>query len=250
MKIRFLPYMIIASIFMLVVKIEAIIESSKNVSELFSTINLSAKQEEQSEHKSEDKEAKDEGSEHKSEGKEAKEEGSEHSSGEGDKKKSKEEESLDGKISKVRPKEFDCKKTSFSDIDIEILQSLSKRREEIEKSNNELITKQTLLTAAEEKLDKKLQDLKSLKDEVSGLLDQYNQKEDMKIGSLVKIYENMKPKEAAKIFEGLEMPLLLQVLDKMKEAKTAPILAQMNPQKATELTVEFAKQKKFDPIAN
>ena len=58
--------------------------------------------------------------------------------------------------------------------------------------------------------------------------------------SLVKIYEKMKPKDAAQVFERLEMPVLLKVIERMKEAKTAPILAAMDPGKAKAVTVAIA----------
>jgi len=74
---------------------------------------------------------------------------------------------------------------------------------------------------------------------------QYNEKENMKIASLVKIYENMKPKDAAKIFEELDMPILLQVVNVMKESKVAPILSAMDPVKAKEISTEFANQKRL-----
>src|SRR3546814_4430099 len=54
--------------------------------------------------------------------------------------------------------------------------------------------------------------------------------------SLVKIYESMKPKDAARIFEELDMEVLLEVVERMKERKTAPILAEMNPERAKTVT--------------
>ena len=48
----------------------------------------------------------------------------------------------------------------------------------------------------------------------------------------------MKPRDAAAIFNDLDMPVLLQVLDRMKEAKAAPILAAMQPDRAREATTE------------
>jgi len=67
--------------------------------------------------------------------------------------------------------------------------------------------------------------------------------------SLVKIYENMKPKDAAPIFEQLDMDVLLDIVDRMKEAKVAPILAQMNPAKAKEVTDELAKRHELSQAA-
>ena len=54
----------------------------------------------------------------------------------------------------------------------------------------------------------------------------------------MKLYEAMKPRDAATIFNDLEMPVLLQVVDRMKEAKAAPVLAAMQPDKARDLTAQ------------
>ena len=67
-----------------------------------------------------------------------------------------------------------------------------------------------------------------------------DQKDDAKLKSLVKIYETMKPKEAARIFEQLDLPVLLDVLERMKETKTSPILASMEPGKAKAVTLALA----------
>jgi flagellar motility protein MotE (MotC chaperone) len=52
----------------------------------------------------------------------------------------------------------------------------------------------------------------------------------------------MKPKEAAEIFNKLEMDVLLGVAQRMKEGKVAPILASMQPDKARMLTQILAVQ--------
>ena len=66
------------------------------------------------------------------------------------------------------------------------------------------------------------------------------QREDASWRGLVKVYEAMRPRDAAVIFNDLDMPVLLQVMDRMKEAKAAPILAAMQPDKARDLTTKLA----------
>ena len=69
----------------------------------------------------------------------------------------------------------------------------------------------------------------------------------LQIKSLVKIYEGMKPDEAAAIFNELDMPILLDVIGKMSERKVALVLANMNPKRARDVTQELAdKRKKID----
>lgn len=136
-------------------------------------------------------------------------------------------------------------KQRFSQIELNILQSLAARREQLDKWEEEVHTKENLLGATEVRLNKRIEEIKTLEQNVRGLLAQYEKQEEANIRSLVKIYENMKPKEAARIFDELEMPVLLMVADSMSERKAAPILAKMNPMKAKELTVELSEQRKM-----
>jgi flagellar motility protein MotE (MotC chaperone) len=221
MRFRFLPFMIYFSAFILLMKLVDIVDKTKTLSAIFGVIELNAEQSQTTPEQA----VKNAESSPKTESSTTK----------------KPDNSTIQKsfISK------DNNPIQCSASELEVLRSLSKRREELNAWRQDLVTKESMLKAAEFKVSQKIGELEALKKTVSGLLDEYNKKEDMKISSLVKIYENMKPKDAAKIFEGLEMNILLQVLDKMKEAKTAPILAQMDPAKATELTTQFAKQKKL-----
>jgi len=60
---------------------------------------------------------------------------------------------------------------------------------------------------------------------------------------LVKTYEAMRPRDAATILNELEAPVLLQVLDRMKEAKAAPILSAMLPDRARAATTGLAQMR-------
>lgn len=155
------------------------------------------------------------------------------------------EESGDGpKLDKAYLESPDAKQR-FSQIELNILQSLAARREKLEKMEEEVHTKENLLDATEVRLNKRIEEIKTLEQNVRTLLAQYEKQEEANIRSLVKIYENMKPKDAARIFDELEMPVLLMVADSMSERKAAPILAKMDPMKAKELTVELSEQRKM-----
>lgn len=134
----------------------------------------------------------------------------------------------------------------FTAVEVELLQSLSKRREELDRWENNIQIKESTLDATQKRIDDKIKQIEAMKKQVAMLLAQYNTQEDAKIKSLVKIYENMKPSEAARIFDEIEMPILLLVIDSMAEKKAAPILAAMNPKKAKQLTVELANERKIN----
>ena len=133
----------------------------------------------------------------------------------------------------------------FSETEIDILQRLSKRREKLEEWESNLQVKENVLDITQTKINQKLDELRTLKKEVQGLLDEYNRKDEEKITSLIKIYENMKPKDAAEIFAELDMKTLLLVASKMKEKKVALVIAQMDPKLAKELTIRITEQRKL-----
>ena len=87
--------------------------------------------------------------------------------------------------------------------------------------------------------------MQDLEKNIQSLLKQYDGQKQQEIEQLVKIYSAMKPKEAARIFDTLEMPTLVRVIQTIKEAKVAPIMASMAPQKATALTEELTLRKQL-----
>ncbi|MEK7244600.1 MAG: hypothetical protein AAB223_01110 [Pseudomonadota bacterium] len=129
----------------------------------------------------------------------------------------------------------------LSQSEMDILQQLAERRDRVEKREQEIDVRGAILKAAEARIDKKVEEMKNLQAAIERLLAAYDDQQEKKVASLVKIYESMKPKEAAKIFEELEMDVLLMVVERINSRRLAPILASMNPQKARELTVELSR---------
>jgi flagellar motility protein MotE (MotC chaperone) len=130
---------------------------------------------------------------------------------------------------------------SMTDEEIGVLQSLAARRQVLDGREAKIAEREALLTAAEQRIDAKIAELKALQEAVRGSLVQYDAERDEQIKSLVKIYETMKPKDAATIFNQLELDTLLPVVDRMKEQKAAQVLAQMDPVRVRELTLELVK---------
>ena len=131
---------------------------------------------------------------------------------------------------------------AYTDEEMVVLQSLAARRGELDAREAQIAEREALLAAAENRMDEKTAELKALQDSIQGLVVQHDEQEQAQFKSLVKIYENMKPKDAAKIFEQLEMDVLLEVVGRMREQKVAPILAQMQPTKAKDVTFELAQR--------
>ena len=130
----------------------------------------------------------------------------------------------------------------LTDEEIDILQALAQRREELEARERDLKQREAMLAAAEARIEAKVRGMEELRAEIEALLQQHADKNEEQLLSLVRIYESMKPKDAARIFEELDMEVLLEVVDRMKERKSATILAQMNPRRAKAITLELARR--------
>jgi len=129
--------------------------------------------------------------------------------------------------------------TLLTPAEIEILMRLAERRDELFAKARELDAREGLLRAAEIRIERRVAELEDLRGVIETRIKVFDEQQEKKLGSLVKIYENMKPKDAARIFEELEMGTLLEVAERMKERKLAPVMAQMNPDRAREVTVEL-----------
>ncbi|MBO6947008.1 MAG: hypothetical protein JJ855_03425 [Rhodospirillales bacterium] len=129
--------------------------------------------------------------------------------------------------------------TLLTPAEIEILMRLAERRDELSAKARELEAREGLLRAAEIRIERRVAELEDLRGVIQERIKIFDEQQEKKLGSLVKIYENMKPKDAARIFEELEMNTLLEVAERMKERKLAPVMAQMNPDRAREITVEL-----------
>lgn len=138
----------------------------------------------------------------------------------------------------------------YSEVRMELFEDLSKRRRDLDQKERDLQMREALLKATQAELEQKYQELTTIKTDIEELLNRQTEEEDKRITSLVKIYEGMKAKDAARIFDTLDMDVLLQVMTRMSERKTAPILAAMNGDKARNVTIMLAEQNKLPSLPN
>jgi flagellar motility protein MotE (MotC chaperone) len=123
-----------------------------------------------------------------------------------------------------------------------ILERLGARRQELDQRARELEIRESMIKSAERQLDGKVNQLKTMEQQAGGAANKKEEEEAARLKGLVSMYENMKPKDAAKIFDRLEMPILIAVVSKIKPRIMADIMAQMQPDVAERLTVELANR--------
>lgn len=130
----------------------------------------------------------------------------------------------------------------FTDEEVEVLQQLAKRREELEVRARQLDEREAMVAAAEQRMEQKMAELKALQTTVEDLLAKRSEQEEADLLKLVQTYEKMKPKDAASVFEEMDMDLLRDLVSRMKASRAAPILALVSPTKVKELTLELAQK--------
>ena len=157
-------------------------------------------------------------------------------------------ESADAEEPEIEWRDPNDEAPNYGDIQMEVFEDLSERRQELDQREKDLQTREALLKAAEQELDRKYQELAKLRGEIEGLLQQQSEEETERINSLVKIYEGMKPKQAARIFDTLDLDVLMAVTAKMSERRLSPILAAMNPERARTITIMLAEQKQLPTL--
>jgi flagellar motility protein MotE (MotC chaperone) len=135
-----------------------------------------------------------------------------------------------------------AKEAGLSPAELQVLQSLGTRRGQLDQRESDLSTQLALLAAAETKLDAKVKTLNGLKSDIKGLLKVADDQEAAEVGRMVKVFEAMKPKDAAPRMVLLNDSVRLPIAAKLKEKSLALILAQMPPAEAKKLTESLANR--------
>ena len=124
-----------------------------------------------------------------------------------------------------------------------LMERLGERREELQQRSREMEARERIIQEQERKLDDRLKEMKAADE--TGKTAPAAQKAAAENGALknvVVMYETMKPKEAARIFDRLPLEVLLSVVGGMNSRKMAEILAVMTPESAEKLTIALARR--------
>lgn len=122
----------------------------------------------------------------------------------------------------------------------EILESLAERREELDARAREIEMQENLIKAAEERVEARIRELKAIERRIGKELTRKDEERDLEYRKLVSLYSKMKPKEAARIFERMDIGVLAGLVRKMNARTVSPILAEMDPAVAKRVTMEIA----------
>ena len=131
-----------------------------------------------------------------------------------------------------------------------ILERLQSRRQELEARAREIDIRESLLKAAEKRIESRVEELKAIEARISTATEQKSEADAARFKGIITMYEGMKPKDAAKVFDRLDMPVLIQIASQIAPRKMSDILGQMQTEAAERLTVELARRAAPDQSAS
>ena len=123
----------------------------------------------------------------------------------------------------------------------ELADELGRHQAALAEREHRLALREAVLAAVAERIDQQLTRLESVKSELERLNGAVSAENRAKLAQMVKVYEAMKAKNAAAVFEPMPLELLLPIVRGMRETKVAAIVAEMDPAKARALTAELLR---------
>ena len=128
----------------------------------------------------------------------------------------------------------------LSQAEVQVLQALGERREALEIRGTQMETQDALMLAAEQRLNERLAELRTLETHVNDLLGHLDEAQETRVAALVDVYQRMRAKDAATVFDGLDDGVLIQVASRMRQANLAEVMGRMEPERARALTEMLA----------
>ena len=124
-----------------------------------------------------------------------------------------------------------------------LLEQLRARRSDIEAREQAVSAQEIMLQAAEARLTRRVEELTAMQQRLESLDRARGEREEAGWRGLVRTYEAMRPRDAATIFDDLEMPVMVEILDRMSDRKAAPVIGAMRPERARMATAELARHR-------
>jgi flagellar motility protein MotE (MotC chaperone) len=123
-----------------------------------------------------------------------------------------------------------------------ILERLQARRQELEQRAREIEIRESLLKSAEKRIEGRVEEAKATEARITTASGQKSEQDAARFKGIITMYEGMKPKDAAKVFDRLEMSVLYEIASQIAPRKMSDILGLMQPEAAERLTVELARR--------
>ncbi len=127
-----------------------------------------------------------------------------------------------------------------------LLEKLGARRDALQQRSRDLEAREQLIGTVERRIEGQIGDLRKLETQEAEAA-KPSEAEAAALKGIVTMYETMKPKEAARVFDRLSLDVLVPVVLGMNPRKMAEVLAVMQPEAAERLTVALAQRTRKAP---
>lgn len=125
-------------------------------------------------------------------------------------------------------------------IDFDFVRDFKERKKALDQKEEELKAWETEIQTQKSELDTKIAEIQKIRNDISAQLEERVKADQTKIDTLVQVYSQMKPSQAAKVFESLDEDLAVDILSKMKKKSAADILNLLKADKAQVLSEKYA----------
>ncbi len=135
-------------------------------------------------------------------------------------------------------------KTIESTEELDHLSKLREKKKELDAREEEINRLDAELQKQKGDLEARLKDLRETREQISKMLEDRVKNDESKVETLVQMYSNMRPPQAAKVFETLDEDLAIDILGRMKKKSAADIMNLLKPEKAQIFSEKFAGYKR------
>lgn len=124
--------------------------------------------------------------------------------------------------------------------DPRLLRAIDERSRQLDARSSDLADRARMLEAIEARAREQVQALRAERRALEATLERVDGEAEAEIARLVKIYENMKPKEAARIFEAMPAEIAAGFVRRMAEQKSALVMGNLDAGHAYAITLALA----------
>lgn len=130
--------------------------------------------------------------------------------------------------------------------DIQSLEALTKEKQAFKEKKRQWKQKMQTLQALGLMVEKKQKELERLEKILIHMTQKHQKNEQLHMKSLVKIYEHMKPPQAALVFLKMDPSYVVDIMQYMREAKASLILAQLPSHLASYVTEQICHRRSIN----
>ncbi len=128
--------------------------------------------------------------------------------------------------------------------ELDHLSKLRDKKKELDAREDEINRLDVELQKQKFDLEARLKELRETREQISKMLEDRVKNDEAKVETLVQMYSNMRPPQAAKVFETLDEDLAIDILGRMKKKSAADIMNLLKPEKAQIFSEKFAGYKR------